>query len=286
MTGEQIQNLAAVIATAPLGSLHRLSQDVLAAWGRGEIEDDASQSILETIAARRKALTAPDVAAFSLVGNAPMKSLAAATKRRSVGSRPKGPEHLHRRRRWAAAGYLPPPLASAFTCAENAVLTVVAAEVSSRGKCMLPIGRIAALAGVGRTTVKRAIKEAVALGLITSTEWRIARDRNAPNEIKITSGEWRAWLAKRTTRGDRPKGGGVQFGTGDSIKIQTGDGPSVEPSRGRRSFGRDEGRAEPFLTPAMLRQGARPNREGTQAYAPRRNPHLAALDTFLGGKNG
>jgi len=54
-----------------------------------------------------------------------------------VGSRPRTPESLARRRRWVASGLLPPALASRFTAAENAVLAVIAAENRKRGDCRL-----------------------------------------------------------------------------------------------------------------------------------------------------
>ena len=50
---------------------------------------------------------------------------------RRLGSRPRSPATLERRRRWAASGALPPQLASRFTLGEHAVLAVVSAEVAS-----------------------------------------------------------------------------------------------------------------------------------------------------------
>jgi hypothetical protein len=52
-----------------------------------------------------------------------------------TGSRPRSPASLERRRSWAAAGRLPPQLASRFTLAEQAVLAVVALEVTRHGAC-------------------------------------------------------------------------------------------------------------------------------------------------------
>src|SRR4051794_36672142 len=67
---------------------------------------------------------------------------------RRLGSRPRTPASLERRRRWAASGALPPTLATRFTTAETAVLAVVAAEHQKHGRCTLVIDHIAALAGV------------------------------------------------------------------------------------------------------------------------------------------
>src|SRR4029079_18803349 len=117
---------------------------------------------------------------------------------RRFGSRPKGPPaSLERRRRWAASGALPPALASRFTTAETAVLAVVAAEHQKHGRCTLVIDHIAALAGVGRTTVKNALREAQRQSLIRIEERRLTAWRNAPNIVTITSPEWTAWLRMR-----------------------------------------------------------------------------------------
>jgi len=92
---------------------------------------------------------------------------------------------------------MPPQLAARFTLAEVAVLAVVAAEVRTRGSCSLTIGHLAALAGVGRSTVKRALGEAHALGLVRVEERRLTAWRNGPNRVTITSPEWHAWLRMR-----------------------------------------------------------------------------------------
>ena len=73
---------------------------------------------------------------------------------------------MERRRRWTGSGWLPPQLAARFTMAETAVLSVIASEVARRGLCRLTIGHVAVLAGVSRSTVKTAVRQAVALGIL------------------------------------------------------------------------------------------------------------------------
>src|SRR5213078_2673915 len=92
---------------------------------------------------------------------------------------------------------LPPMLASRFTLAETAVLAVIAAEHVKHGRCTLVIEHIAALAGVGRSTVKRALRAAQGLGLVRIEERRVSAWRNAPNVVTITLREWSAWLRMR-----------------------------------------------------------------------------------------
>ena len=92
---------------------------------------------------------------------------------------------------------MPPALACRFTLAEQAVLAVVAAEVARHGRCTLVIDHIAALAGVSRATVKRALREAQRLSLVRIEERRLSAWRNAPNVVTIVSSEWSAWLRMR-----------------------------------------------------------------------------------------
>lgn len=135
-----------------------------------------------------------------------------------TGSRPRSAESMARRRRWAAAGYLPPKLAQAFTAGEQAVLAVVALEVGKRGACSLALGHIAALAGVSETTAKRALRQAKLVGLISIEERRLSRWRNDTNVIRVVSAEWAAWLRLRLPRGNHagiapPPGGRFASGT-------------------------------------------------------------------------
>ncbi len=130
---------------------------------------------------------------------------------------------MERRRRWTSSGWLPPQLASQFTLAENAVLAVIATEVARRGLCRLTLGHIAALAGTCRSTVQKAVREAAALGLLTSEEWRLTAWRNAPNTVRIVSAEWVVWLRMRGRRQDRPRfqGGGCKFSNTTNTELDS-----------------------------------------------------------------
>ena len=94
-----------------------------------------------------------------------------------------------------------PVLEARFTLGESAVLAVVARQVVQHGACMLAIGHVAALAGVCRSTVKRALREAEALGLIRLEERRLTAWRNLPHRITVTSVDWNAWLRHRRRGG-------------------------------------------------------------------------------------
>lgn len=130
-----VDEMRRAIAAAPRAELCRLSGAVWKAYAGGAIGEGDAQSLAETVEAR-KAVPATTPA------------------RRSVGSRPRSPESTERRRRWVASGLMPPRIACRFTTGEGAVLAVLAAECSERGRCTLTIGHIAALAGVCRRTVR------------------------------------------------------------------------------------------------------------------------------------
>ena len=72
-----------------------------------------------------------------------------------------------------------------FTVSELAVLRIVGDEVRQRGHCDRCVDEIAARAGVCRSMVKNAIREAARLGLLTVQERRREGRRDLPNVIRI-----------------------------------------------------------------------------------------------------
>lgn len=100
---------------------------------------------------------------------------------------------------------------------------MIAVEVAKRGRCVLTLGHVAALAGVCKQTVRNAVRQAAGLGLIRSEEWRQSAFRSAPNTITILSGEWTAWLrlAARRGRVKNPGGhGDIESKQADIEKIE------------------------------------------------------------------
>lgn len=123
---------------------------------------------------------------------------------RRVGARPRTPASVERRRSLASQGWFPPAIAARFTVGEQAALAVIAQEVARHGACRFFIEKIAALAGVTRSTVKRALKEAHGLGLIRIEERRLTGWRNDANVVTIVDPAWLAWLRLRR-RGRGPE---------------------------------------------------------------------------------
>lgn len=184
--GMFIDEMRRAIAAAPRARLADLSATLWKSHAAGAVGDDDAQALAEAVEAR-KVVQATMVA------------------RKRVGSRPRSPESVERRRRWVASGLMPPQVACRFTMGEGAALAVIAAEVAKRGRCVLTLGHIAALAGVCKQTVRNAVRQAAALGLLRSEEWRLSAFRSAPNTITILSAEWTAWLRLAVRRGVGPK---------------------------------------------------------------------------------
>jgi DNA-binding transcriptional ArsR family regulator len=181
MFAETIRHAAMAV---PRQELPKLSGQIWKAFAAGLVNELEAAELAELVEARK---TIP------IVRPAP----------RCVGSRPRTPASLERRRRWVASGMMPPAVACLFTPAETAVLAMVAAEVSKRGECRLPIGAIAALAGVSKTSVRNALRAAKEAGLISVKERRLSRWRNLSNVVSITSREWTTWLTIGATGGGR-----------------------------------------------------------------------------------
>ena len=174
-----VEQLRRAVEASPRCELTKVSALLWKAYAVGQVSEAEASALSEAIELR-KALPATQKPA-----------------QRRFGSRPKTPASLERHRRWAAAGALPPALASRFTLAEQAVLAVVAGEHQKHGACTLPIGKVAALAGVSETTVRNAVREARRLGILQVEERRVSAWRNLPNRLTITSREWLSWLRMR-----------------------------------------------------------------------------------------
>ena len=199
MFAEEIRRAA---EAAPLARLHEVSSALWRALAEGGLREAEAEAISGLIEAR-KARKSPEVTGR--------------TAPRRVGSRPRTDASMERRRRWAAAGRLPPQLAARFTLAEAAVLAVVAAEAAKRGDCRLCHEHVAAVAGVSRTTVKATLRRARDLGLVTIEERRAAAWRNLANVVRIVSQEWRAWM--RLARRSPGVGGGVESAPPTSTQV-------------------------------------------------------------------
>ncbi|PPD05782.1 MAG: hypothetical protein CTY36_06010, partial [Methylocystis sp.] len=108
-----------------------------------------------------------------------------------------------RRRTLGGSAVMPPNLRCHYTEGQRAVLCLIAGEVKHHGLCDLPIDKIAALAGVCRTTVQTTLHEARRLGHIKITERPQPGRKNLTNIVHIASAEWLTWI-KRGPAAHRP----------------------------------------------------------------------------------
>ena len=178
-----VDDIRRALPGTPRGRLAELAAAVWKGFACGAVSEEDAQRLAEEIAARK-------IVPKSVVpGND--------TLRRRVGSRPRSSGSLERRRRWVASGWMPPALACRFTAGELSALSVVASQAAKHGRCDLALDHIAALAGVGRTTVRNALGEARRLGLLTVEVRRIRSFRNDTNVVRIISPEWQSWLSMR-----------------------------------------------------------------------------------------
>jgi hypothetical protein len=83
-----------------------------------------------------------------------------------------------------------------YTEGQRAVLCIVAGEIKRQGVCDFPIDKIAALAGVCRTTVQTALHEARLLGHVTIEERPVPGRKSLPNVVRISSREWLVWIKR------------------------------------------------------------------------------------------
>ena len=165
----------------------------LALWrghAAGALDDDSAQRIAELIEARKAA---------SII--TPNSHDVVTSQRRNCGSRPRSSGSMERRRAWSAGSWMPPGIAAKFTLAEAAAMAVILREIVDRGACAMPVGAIAARAGVSETTVRNARRQAEQLGLVVVEIRRVAYDRNRPNLITVLSRELSLWLRSRSRMG-------------------------------------------------------------------------------------
>ena len=102
----------------------------------------------------------------------------------------------HRRRMLGGSSALPDKLRQRYTEGNRAVLCIVAGEIKRNGVCDLPIDKIAALAGVCRTSVQNALHEARRLRHIRIVERPQPGRKHLPNIIEIIAPEWLAWIRR------------------------------------------------------------------------------------------
>jgi hypothetical protein len=191
-------------AASSASQLDNLARAVWHHYGKSEFSDDEATFLSAAIDKRRP------IGPRNSPG--PMRAIVPVQAR--IGSRltprqrPRSPDRKasrDRRRRLGGSSALPDTLRHHYTEGQRAVLCIIAGEIKHHGVCDLPNDKIAALAGVCRTTVQTTIHEARRLGHIRVTERPRPGRKHLPNLVEIASVEWLTWI-KRGPSAHRPIG--------------------------------------------------------------------------------
>ena len=111
--------------------------------------------------------------------------------------RPRSPDRQKsrdRRRKLGGSSALPDTLRHLFTEGQRAVLCILSMEIKRRRICDWPIDKIAAQAGVCRTTVQTTLHEAQRLGLVRIVARPRRGQKSDTNLVQIISKEWLVWI--------------------------------------------------------------------------------------------
>jgi hypothetical protein len=168
-------------------------------YSKGELTDDEA-TFLANVADKRRPLGRRTSSAPGVVTAKPLAAV-----RGRLGSRfaprrpPRSPDRqksIERRRRLGGSSALPDTIRQHYTEGERAGLCIVTGEVKHHGICDAPIDRMAAQAGISRTTMQNALRKARRLGHLNITERPVPGRKHQTNLITIASPEWRAWIAR------------------------------------------------------------------------------------------
>src|SRR4051812_11767435 len=148
------QMAAAIDGARTLTRLDQLSRSIWQNLAAGAVADNDAQALAEQLHAR-KAVIRGDLKSVGILPSRP-----SIFPPRRLQRAPKRLVAIARRRHLAASGPMPPSLACKFTVSELAVLRIIGDEVRQHGQCDRCVDELAARAGVCRSMVKNAVREA------------------------------------------------------------------------------------------------------------------------------
>jgi len=186
---------AALDGARTLAAIDDLAKDLWKEHGAGRIGDTEAENLAGRLEVRRREIRPKDITAVRAPHVARALSSYFPAKRKPPVS-PDRARSRDRRRRLAFSGPMPTALAAPYTVGQLAVLRIVADEVRARGLCALPLGAIAAKAGVCMTMARDAIRLAAGDGLVIIQERRRSKAPNLPNVVRIVSREWLTWIRR------------------------------------------------------------------------------------------
>ncbi|QIG92873.1 hypothetical protein [Bradyrhizobium sp. 6(2017)] len=201
-------------------------------YGAGLLNDDQASYLHSCVTRRRPVSQRTITGKFAKIG-----TLNGRVSRFLPRQRQRSPDRKasrDRRRMLGGSSALPDNLRHYYTEGQRAVLCIVAGEIKRQGVCDLPIDKIAALAGVCRTTVQTAMHEARRLSHIKITERPVRGRKHLSNLVEIVSPEWRTWI-KRGPSSARAIGSKpviLVSTTKNTVRKKEGLGDELERGRG------------------------------------------------------
>ena len=143
-------DLESDISRANTHTLDALAKQMWSEYAEGRITEDTAERITRAVERRRAILRTQT----RKTRNTPLLD---AVKRTKL---PVRPDRIQHRRRVAYCGALPGHIAAKFTIGQIAALSIIVAEIKSKGRCELYVGQIAAMAGCCGRVVQTALTEA------------------------------------------------------------------------------------------------------------------------------
>jgi hypothetical protein len=168
------------------GDLELLQRRLWDAWRWAEISEDEASYLSSMIEGRRPARQTVGV---------PVAPVRRFTPRRPQRS-PDRKASRERRRRLGGSSALPDDLRVHYTEGQRSVLCIIAGEIKRHGICDLAIDKIAALAGVCRSTVQATVNLARSLCHLKITHRPQRGRKSLTNLIEIVSPKWLAWVRR------------------------------------------------------------------------------------------
>jgi hypothetical protein len=188
--------------------LHETTRLLWEAWGASQISDGEGHYLQSLIERRRPprhtALHAKPAGRFA-------GRLCSRFTPRQRQRSPDRKASRDRRRMLGGSSALPDNLRHHYTEGQRLVLCVIAGAVKRCGVCDFPIDKIAALAGVCRTTVQTTLHEARRLLHVRITERPRPPRKNLPNLVEIISPEWLAWIRRGPSAAHRTGSNSVKM---------------------------------------------------------------------------
>jgi hypothetical protein len=224
-----------IVACQSTDQLDAMARLIWERYGAGAVNDDEASYLSSCIERRRPLGTRTSPGKFAAASK-----MTGRISRFMPRQRQRSPDRKasrDRRRMLGGSSALPDKLRQCYTEGQRAVLCIIAGEIKHHGICDEPIDKMAARAGVCRTTVQTTLHEASRLGHIKITERPRPGRKHLTNLVEIISAEWRTWIKRAPSAARRIGSNSVKMvsttkntdlrkkGLGKEMQCSSGNGP-------------------------------------------------------------